>query len=106
MPPRGMKLGTDVLQGLILMDLALLSPHAGAAVSRVGRKGGTLSRKDCERGLSCTAARVLKFSIRGHTKHKKVFLEVLRPRMDAALSGMRGLTALSYVLAHQRKPIM
>ena len=106
MPPRGMKLGTDVLQGLILMDLALLSPHAGAAVSRVGRKGGTLSRKDCERGLSCTAARVLKFGLWGRTKHKKVFLKLLRPRTDAALSGMRGLTALIYVLAHQRKAIM
>ncbi len=64
------------------MDLALLSPHAGAA----------MSKKDCERGLSCTAARVLKFSIWGRTKHEKVFLKLLRPRTDVALSGMRGLS--------------
>ena len=89
---RGMKLGKDVLQGLVLVDLALLSLHAGAAVSKVGRKGAALSRKDCERSLSCTTARVLQFSIRGSTRYKKVFLQLLRPRTDAALSGMRGLS--------------
>jgi hypothetical protein len=52
-----MKLGTDVLQGMVLMDLAPLSPRAGAAVSKVGWKGAALSRKECEHGLSCTAAR-------------------------------------------------
>jgi hypothetical protein len=64
-----MKLGTDVLQGLVCMDLAPLSPRAGAAVSKVGRKGAALSRKECERGLSCTAARVLKLRIRGRITH-------------------------------------
>ena len=98
-----MKLGTDVLQGMVLMDLAPLSPRASTAVSKVGRKGAALSRKKCKRGLSCTVARVLKLRIRGRITHDKMFLKLLRPRTDAALSGMRGLTVLSSVLSHQRK---
>jgi hypothetical protein len=98
-----MKLGTHILQGMVLMDLALLSPRAGAAVSKVGQKGAALSRRECERGLSCTAARVLRLRIRGRIMHGKLFLRLIRLRTDVALSGMGGLTALSSVLSHQRK---
>jgi len=100
-----MKLGTDVLQGMVLMDLAPLSPRASTAVSKVGRKGAALSRKKCKRGLSCTVARVLKLRIRGRITHDKMFLKLLRPRTNAALSGMRGLTALTELCAVAEKPL-
>ena len=41
-----MKLGENVLQCLVLEDLALLSPHASVAVSKEGGKVAALSRKD------------------------------------------------------------
>jgi hypothetical protein len=36
---RNTKLGEDVQLGFVLVDPALLSPHASAAVSKVGGKG-------------------------------------------------------------------
>ena len=101
-PPRGVKLGEDAQQGLVLVDPALLSPHAGAAVSEVGGKGAALSRKDRERGQSCTTARVLKFCRWGCTEHTEVLSNFLRLRTRAALSGLRGLSCTE-LCASRRK---
>ena len=97
-----MKLGENARQGLVHVDFTPLSPRAGAAMSKVGGKGVTLSRKDQERGLSCTAARVLKLSIWGRTKHSKAVLSFLRPQTCAALLGMRGLSSELCAVAPQR----
>jgi hypothetical protein len=101
--PRGTKLGENARQGLVLAAITPLSPRAGAAVSKVGGKWVTLSRKDRERGLSCTAARVLKFNIQGSIRHSKVVLTFLRPRTCAALSGMRGLSCTELCAVAPRK---
>jgi hypothetical protein len=61
--PRGMKLGEHVYIYLVLVVLAPLSPHVGAAVSTKRERRYVLSRKDCERGMSCTTARVFKSCI-------------------------------------------
>ena len=91
-PPRDMKIGIYVLQCLLLVDLTPLSPRACAAVSKVGWKGAALSWKDRKRGLSCTILHVLKVCIQGRTNREKVSLNFLRPRTDAARSGMRGMS--------------
>jgi hypothetical protein len=89
---RGMKLGEHVYIYLVLVVLAPLSPRAGAAVSTKRESKYVLSRKDCERGTSCTAARVFKFCIRGRSSVLEVLLNFLSPRMHAALSEGRGLS--------------
>jgi hypothetical protein len=66
--PRGMKLGKHVYIYLVLVVLALLSPRAGAAVSTKRERKSVLSRKDCERGMSCTAVCVLKSCIQGRSR--------------------------------------
>jgi hypothetical protein len=93
--PRGMKLGGHVYIYLVLVVLAPLSPRAGAAVLTKRERKSVLSRKDCERGTSCTAARVLKSCIRGRSSVLKVLLNFLSPRTHAALSEGRGLSSLS-----------
>jgi hypothetical protein len=79
----------------LLVVLAPLSPRAGAAVSTKRERKYVLSRKDCECSTSCTAARVFKFCIQGHSSIFKVLLNFLSPRMHAALSEGRGLSSLS-----------
>ena len=57
-----------------------------------GWKGAALSWKDRKHGLSCTILHVLKVCIQGRTNREKVSLDFLRPRTDAARSGMRGMS--------------
>jgi hypothetical protein len=92
---RGMKLGEHVYIYLVLVVLAPLSPRAGAAVSTKRESKYVLSRKDCERGTSFTAARVFKSCIRGCSSVFKMLLNFLSPQMHAALSKGRGLSSLS-----------
>jgi hypothetical protein len=65
---------------------------AGAAVSTKRESKYVLSQKDCERGTSCTAARVFKSCIRGRSSVLEVLLNFLSPPMHAALSEGRGLS--------------
>jgi hypothetical protein len=90
-----MKLGKHVYIYLVLVVLAPLSPRAGAAVSTKRERKSVLSRKDCKRGTSCTAAHVLKFYIQGRSSVLEVLLNFLSPRTHAALSEGRGLSSLS-----------
>jgi hypothetical protein len=92
---RGMKLGEHVYIYLVLVVLAPLSPCAGAAMSTKRERKSVLSRKDCKCGTSCTAARVFKSCIRGHSSVFEVLPNFLSPRMHAALSEGRGLNSLS-----------
>jgi hypothetical protein len=92
---QGMKLGEHVYIYLVLVVLAPLSPRAGAVVSTKRESKYVMGQKDCERGTSCTAACVFKFCIRGRSSVLKVLLNVLSPRMHAALSEGRGLSSLS-----------
>jgi hypothetical protein len=67
---------------------------AARRCSGVGEgKGRRLqSRKEGERGPSCTAAHVLKFRRRGRTGSLEVLLKVLRPRTRAACLELGGLS--------------
>ena len=103
MPPWGMTLGTNVLQGHVLVSLTPLSPRACARVSKVGWKRGALSRKESKRGLSCTALHVLKTCIHGCIKHENVFLDLLRMRTDAACSGRRRLRCTEFCAVAPKK---
>jgi hypothetical protein len=87
-----MKLGEHVYIYFVLVVLAPLSPRAGAAVSTKRESKYVLSRKDCERGMFCTAVRVFKFCIQGRSSVFEVLLNCLSPRMHAALSEGRGLS--------------
>jgi hypothetical protein len=92
---QGMKIGEHVYIYLVLVVLAPLSPHAGTAMSTKRERKYVLSQKDCEHGMSCTAARVFKSCIRGRSSVLKMLLNFLSPRMHAVLSEGRGLSSLS-----------
>jgi hypothetical protein len=92
---QGMKLGEHVYIYFVLVVLAPLSPCAGAAVSTKRERKSVLSRKDCKRGMFCTAARVFKSCIQGCSSVFEVLLNFISPRTHAALSEGRGLSSLS-----------
>ena len=80
----------------------LLSPHAGAAVSRVGGKRGAPNWKDREHSLSCTTAHVLKVCRLGGVNHIHIFLKFLSVSMHAESLRLKGLSCTELRLLHQR----
>ncbi len=92
-----------------LFRSCLYGPHtvkSARKCSGVGeeRKEGCAEPGNSPRGHSCTATHVLQTCRRGRIGSLKVFLNLLRPRICGALSGVRRLrAALCSVLSHQRK---